>query len=364
MLSIKTRSKTLDYIDYGNNPYTDWKKEWGIKGIGADPLVDPPAGEAAADICLLVDNGQWKGAVYWLYGNRKDKENRSIRYGIVGCGLVGDDDAKIFCRLCAHILEGRKAQDNLAQLLDIHFTDEAIQELLNKQSSSKEEAYQQVRGILSQVVGQLPNPADTTPFREDVTSSLRCEMVSADNTKKIRQCMQLLICQEELSHPILLFHGVTGAKVDTGSLGGKVAGCLVSDHWEGGRPREGIPVGKEVVPVRLFPLPPDPVELEPTKAEINSLGIVQSEDMMSDILLQDILLQIEDIISTLKNYLDCPGDDLKVKAKYLLSIVGKGRKTVKTVLQKVEELKKSIVKLQASRENSCSSSPANRDIFM
>ena len=344
MLSIKTRSKTIDYIDYGNNPYTDWEKEWGIKGIGADPLVDPPAGESAADICLLVDNGQWKGAVYWLYGNRKDKETRSIRYGIVGCGLVGDDDAKIFCRLCAHILEGREAQDNLAQLLDIHFTDEAIQELWNKQRSSKEEAYQQVLNILHQVVGQLPSPADTTPFREDVTSSLRCEMVSADNTKKIRQCMQLLICQQELSHPILLFHGVTGAKVDTGSLGGRVVGCLVSDHWEGCRPREGIPVAS-----------PDPVELEPAKAETNSLGIVQSSD---------ILLQIEDIISTLKNLLNYPGDDLKDKVKYFASIVVKGRKTVKTVLQKVEELKKSIVKLQASRENSCSSSPANRDIFM
>ena len=348
MLSVKTRSKTIDYIDYGNTPYTDWEKEWCIRNIGADPLVDPPAGESAADICLLVDNGQWKGAVYWLYGNSKDKETRSIRYGIVGRGLVGDEDAKIFCRLCAHILEGREAQDNLAQLLDIHFTDEAIQELRNKQRSSKEEAYQQVLNILHQVVGQLPNPADTTPFREDVTSSLRCEMVSADNTKKIRQCMQLLICQQELSHPILLFHGVTGAKVDTGSLGGKVAGCLVSDHWEGGRPREGIPVAA-----------PDPVELDPTKAETNSLGIVQSEDMPSD-----ILSQIEDIISTLKNYLDCPGDDLKDKVKYLASIVVKGKKTVKTVLQKVEELKKSIVKLQASRENSCSSSPANRDIFM
>ena len=36
----------------------------------------------------------------------------------------------------------------------------------------------------------------------------------------------------------------------------------------------------------------------------------------------------------------------------------------KDVVKKVEELKKSIVKLQESRENSCSSSPANRDIFM
>ena len=348
MLAVKTRSKTIDYIDYGNTPYTNWEKDWGIKGIGADQMIDPPAGESAADICLLGDNGQWKGAVYWLYGNSKDKYIRSIRYGIVGCGQVGDEDAKIFYRLCAHILEGREAQDNLAQLLDIHFTDEAIQELWNKQRSSKEEAYQQVRGILSQVAGQLLEPAVTTPFREDVTSSLRCEMVTADNTKKIRQCMQLLICQQELSHPILLFHGVTGAKVDTGSLGGKVAGCLVSDHWEGCRPREGIPVAA-----------PDPVELEPTKAETNSLGIVQSEDMMSD-----ILLQIEDIISTLKNLLNYPGDDLKDKVKYFASIVVKGRKTVKTVLQKVEELKKSIVKLQESRENSCSSSSANRDIFM
>lgn len=302
MLSIKTRSKTIDYIDYGNTPYTDWEKEWCIKGIGADQMIDPPAGESAADICLLVNNGQWKGAVYWLYGNSKDKYIRSIRYGIVGCGLVGDEDAKIFCRLCAHILEGREAQDNLAQLLDNHFTDEAIQELWNKQRSSKEEAYQQVRGILSQVAGQLPNPADTTHFREDVTSSLRCEMVSADNTKKIRQCMQLLICRQELSHPILLFHGVTGAKVDTGSLGGKVAGCLVSDHWEGCRPREGIPV--ELKTEKSLPLDDPQPELKGMESEESPvIGNNFSNDKFIE-MRKDVFDIVKDVFDNVKDVID------------------------------------------------------------
>jgi hypothetical protein len=226
MLSIKTRSKTIDYIDYGNTPYTNWEKEWCIKNIGADPLVDPPAGESAADICLLVDNGQWKGAVYWLYGNSKDKYIRSIRYGIVGCGLVGDEDAKIFCRLCAHILEGREAQDNLAQLLDNHFTDEAIQELWNKQRSSKEEAYQQVRGILSQVVGQLPNPADTKVSCASL-SGLECSPDMAGYKEKFRQSLYTVAAANfHCANPMLLLYG-TSLKVSVEDLKAKNLSGLV-----------------------------------------------------------------------------------------------------------------------------------------
>ena len=348
MLAVKTRSKTIDYTDFGNNPSTDWEKEWGIKGIGADPLVDPAKGASAADICLLVDKGQWKGALYWLYGDRGDQFSRSIRYGIVGGGQLGDGDAAIFYRLCAHALGGREQQDELARLLDTHFDAAVIQELHDKQKASMEEAYQQVRGILSQVADQLPEPADTAPLGEDLTGSLRCELVTADNTKKIRQYMKLLVCQKELEHPILLFHGVTGARVDTAVLGGRVAGYLVCDDWKESRPREPIPVAS---PARSEP--------EPTKAKADASGIVQSEDMMSD-----ILLQIEDIISTLKNYLDCPGDDWKDKMKHLASTVVKGPKIIVTVLQKVEELKKSIVKLQEPRGSGCPSSPTNRDITM
>ena len=347
MLAVKTRSKTIDYIDYGNNPSTDWEKEWGIR-IGKDPMVDPAKGASAADICLLVDKGQWKGALYWLYGDRLDQFSRPIRYGIVGGGQLGDGDATIFYRLCAHALGGREQQDELARLLDTHFDDAVIQELHDKQKSSMEEAYQQVRGILRQVADQLPEPADTAPPGEDLTGSLRCELVTADNTKKIRQYMKLLVCQKELEHPILLFHGVTGARVDTAVLGGRVAGYLVCDDWKESRPREPIPVAS---PARSEP--------EPTKAKADASGIVQSEDMMSD-----ILLQIEDIISTLKNYLDCPGDDWKDKMKHLASTVVKGPKIIVTVLQKVEELKKSIVKLQEPRGSGCPSSPTNRDITM
>ena len=149
MLAVKTRSKTIDYIDYGNTPYTDWEKEWGIKGIGADPAE----GDSVA-ICLLVDKGQWKGALYWLYGDRLDQFSRSIRYGIVGGGQLGDGDAAIFYRLCAHALGGREQQDELTRLLDTHFNNAVIQELHDKQKASKEEAYQQVRGILHQVAKQ------------------------------------------------------------------------------------------------------------------------------------------------------------------------------------------------------------------
>ena len=226
MLSVKTRSKTIDYIDYGNTPYTNWEKEWCIKNIGADPLVDPPAGESAADICLLVDNGQWKGAVYWLYGNRKDKENRSIRYGIVGCGLVGDDDAKIFCRLCAHILEGRKAQDNLAQLLDIHFTDEAIQELWNKQRSSKEEAYQQVLNILHQVVEKLPSLADTR-VSDTVAGGLECSPDMEGCKEKFRQSLSTVAAANfHCANPMLLLYG-TSLKVSVEDLKAKNLSGLV-----------------------------------------------------------------------------------------------------------------------------------------
>ena len=226
MLSIKTRSKTIDYIDYGNNPYTDWEKEWGIKGIGADPLVDPPAGESAADICLLVDNGQWKGAVYWLYGNRKDKETRSIRYGIVGCGLVGDEDAKIFCRLCAHILEGREAQDNLAQLLDIHFTDEAIQELWTKQRSSKEEAYQQVLNILHQVVEKLPSLADTKTPHASI-GGLECSPDMEGCKEKFRQSLSTVAAANfHCTNPMLLLYG-TSLKVSVEDLKAKNLSGLV-----------------------------------------------------------------------------------------------------------------------------------------
>ena len=226
MLSIKTRSKTIDYIDYGNTPYTDWEKEWCIKNIGADPLVDPPAGESAADICLLVDNGQWKGAVYWLYGNSKDKETRSIRYGIVGCGLVGDDDAKIFCRLCAHILEGREAQDNLAQLLDIHFTDEAIQELWNKQRSSKEEAYQQVLNILHQVVEKLPSLADTKTPHASICG-LECSPDMEGCKEKFRQSLSTVAAANfHCANPMLLLYG-TSLKVSVEDLKAKNLSGLV-----------------------------------------------------------------------------------------------------------------------------------------
>ena len=226
MLSVKTRSKTIDYIDYGNTPYTNWEKEWCIKNIGADPLVDPPAGESVADICLLVDNGQWKGAVYWLYGNRNDKETRSIRYGIVGCGLVGDEDAKIFCRLCAHILEGRKAQDNLAQLLDIHFTDEAIQELWNKQRSSKEEAYQQVRGILSQVAGQLLDPAVTKTPHASI-GGLECSPDMEGCKEKFLQSLSTVAAANfHCANPMLLLYG-TSLKVSVEDLKAKNLSGLV-----------------------------------------------------------------------------------------------------------------------------------------
>lgn len=227
MLSIKTRSKTIDYIDYGNTPYTNWEKEWCIKNIGADPLVDPRAGESAADICLLVDNGQWKGAVYWLYGNSKDKETRSIRYGIVGCGLVGDEDAKIFCRLCAHILEGREAQDNLAQLLDNHFTDEAIQELWNKQSSSKEEAYQQVRDILHHVAKQLPSPA-ATRVSDTVAGGLECSPDMEGCKEKFRQSLYTVAAANfHCANPMLLLYG-TSLKVSVEDLQAKkMAGLVV-----------------------------------------------------------------------------------------------------------------------------------------
>ena len=226
MLSVKTRSKTIDYIDYGNTPYTDWEKEWCIRNIGADPLVDPPAGESAADICLLVDNGQWKGAVYWLYGNSKDKETRSIRYGIVGRGLVGDEDAKIFCRLCAHILEGREAQDNLAQLLDIHFTDEAIQELRNKQRSSKEEAYQQVLNILHQVVGQLPSLADTKTPHASI-GGLECSPDMEGCKEKFRQSLSTVAAANfHCANPMLLLYG-TSLKVSVEDLKAKNLSGLV-----------------------------------------------------------------------------------------------------------------------------------------
>ena len=226
MLSIKTRSKTIDYIDYGNTPYTNWEKEWCIKNIGADPLVDPPAGESAADICLLVDNGQWKGAVYWLYGNRKDTKAHTLRYGIVGCGLVGDEDAKIFCRLCAHILEGRKAQDNLAQLLDIHFTDEAIQELWTKQRSSKEEAYQQVLNILHQVVGQLPSLADTR-VSDTVAGGLECSPDMEGCKEKFRQSLSTVAAANfHCANPMLLLYG-TSLKVSVEDLKAKNLSGLV-----------------------------------------------------------------------------------------------------------------------------------------
>ena len=226
MLSVKTRSKTIDYIDYGNTPYTNWEKEWCIKNIGADPLVDPPAGESAADICLLVDNGQWKGAVYWLYGNRKDTKAHTLRYGIVGCGLVGDEDAKIFCRLCAHILEGRKAQDNLAQLLDIHFTDEAIQELWNKQRSSKEEAYQQVLNILHQVVGQFPSLADTR-VSDTVAGGLECSPDMEGCKEKFHQSLSTVAAANfHCANPMLLLYG-TSLKVSVEDLKAKDLSGLV-----------------------------------------------------------------------------------------------------------------------------------------
>ena len=226
MLSIKTRSKTIDYIDYGNTPYTNWEKEWCIKNIGADPMRVPLAGVSAADICLLVNNGQWKGALYWLYGNRPDKEMRYIRYGIVGCGLVGDEDAKIFCRLCAHILEGRKAQDNLAQLLDIHFTDEAIQELWNKQRSSKEEAYQQVLNILHQVVEKLPKLADTR-VSDTVAGGLECSPDMAGYKEKFRQSLYTVAAANfHCANPMLLLYG-TSLKVSVEDLKAKNLSGLV-----------------------------------------------------------------------------------------------------------------------------------------
>ncbi|MBO5691589.1 MAG: hypothetical protein J6R96_07015 [Spirochaetaceae bacterium] len=256
MLSIKTRSKTIDYIDYGNTPYTNWEKEWCIKNIGADPMRVPLAGVSAADICLLVDNGQWKGAVYWLYGNRNDKETRSIRYGIVGCGLVGDEDAKIFCRLCAHILEGREAQDNLAQLLDIHFTDEAIQELGNKQRSSKEEAYQQVRGILSQVVGQLPNPADTKTPHASI-GGLECSPDMEGCKEKFRQSLSTVAAANfHCANPMLLLYG-TSLKVSVEDLKAKNLSGLVVLPTVPKLEMKPKPVQKPREPV-THPAPPYP----------------------------------------------------------------------------------------------------------
>ncbi len=354
MLAVKTRSKTIDYTDFGNNPYTDWEKEWGIR-IGKDPMVDPAKETPAADICLLVDKGQWKGALYWLYGNRKDKDNRSIRYGIVGGGQLGDGDAAIFYRLCAHALGGREQQDELARLLDPHFDDAVIQELHDKQKSSKEEAYQQVRGILSQVADQLPEPAATAPLGEDLTGSLRCELVTADNTKKIRQYMQLLVCQKELEHPILLFHGVTGARVDTAVLGGRVAGYLVCDDWKEPRPREPIPVAS---PARS--------ELEPTKAKADASGTASeppetpplAEPQCEESKSGRVMAQIQAIKNTIEERLNPDNIARKVVVELL------ERKTLETVLQQVKELEESIRALLEPRGSGCPSSPTNRDIFM
>ena len=356
MLSVKTRSKTIDYnTGYGNTPSTDWEKEWGIKGIGADLMADPAKGTPAADVCLLVDKGQWKGALYWLYGDRLDQFSRSIRYGIVGGGQLGDGDAAIFYRLCAHALGGREQQYELAKLLDTHFNDDVIQELHDKQKSSKEEVYQQVQGILSQVAGQLPEPADTAPLGEDFTGSLRCELVTADNTKKIRQYMKLLVYKKELEHPILLFHGVTGARVDTAELGGRVAGYLVCDDWKESRPREPIPVAS---PARSEP--------EPTKAKADSSGTTSeppetpplAEPQCEESKSGGVMAHIQAIKNTIEESLK-PDNIIR---KVVVDLVA--RETLETVLQQVKELEKSIRALQDPRGSGCPSSPANRDITM
>ena len=225
MFSVKTRSrsKTIDYADFGNNPYTDWEKEWGIKGIGADPTT----GASAADICLLVDKGQWKGALYWLYGDRGDQYGRSIRYGIVGGGQLGDGDAAIFYRLCAHALGGREQQDELARLLDTHFDDDVIQELRDKQKASKEEAYQQVRGILHQVAKQLPSPA-ATRVSDTVAGGLECSPDMEGCKEKFRQSLYTVAAANfHCANPTLLLYG-TSLRVSVEDLQAKkMAGLVV-----------------------------------------------------------------------------------------------------------------------------------------
>ena len=225
MLAVKTRSKT-DYIDYGNTPYTNWEKEWGIKGIGADPMVDPQ-GTPAADICLLVDKGQWKGALYWLYGDRLDQFSRSIRYGIVGGGQLGDGDAVIFYRLCAHALGGREQQDELARLLDTHFDAAVIQELHDKQKASKEEAYQQVRGILHQVAKQLPSPT-ATRVSDTVAGGLECSPDMEGCKEKFRQSLcTVATANFHCANPMLLLYG-TSLRVSVEDLQAKkMAGLVV-----------------------------------------------------------------------------------------------------------------------------------------